>query len=81
MNAYCDTSTLVATISAETFSIVARDRAATLVDSGARGLRASGALHLAVVLRLGLDLAIFDRDLTAAARAEGVQIALGPPDP
>lgn len=56
------------------------DRAATLVDSGARGLRASDALHLAVVLRLGLDLATFDRDLATAARDEGVRVALAPPD-
>ena len=140
---YCDTSTLVASISAESFSVVARDwidqrprdsltysdwtetevasalarkqrsrrvdaagrarslaiwrelsramvrvavepadfdRAATLVDSGTRGLRASDALHLAVVLRLDLNLATFDRDLAAAAQAEGVALALGPPD-
>ena len=56
------------------------DRAASLVDSGARGLRASDALHLAVVLRLDLDLATFDRDLASAARAERVHIALGPPE-
>ena len=55
------------------------DRAASLVDSGARGLRASDALHLAIVLRLGLALATFDRDLADAADAEGVAVALGPP--
>lgn len=54
--------------------------ATRLVDSGARGLRASDALHLAVVLRAGFSLATFDRDLATAAQAEGVAVALGPPD-
>ena len=143
MIVYCDTSVLVSAISAEEFSVLARDwldqqpraslafsgwtdaeiasalarkqrsarvdaadrasslaiwrgfsqamtrtdiapddfaSAARLVDSGARGLRASDALHLAVVLRLGLDLATFDRDFASAAQAEGVAVALGPPD-
>lgn len=51
---------------------------ASLVDSGP-GLRAGDALHLAVVLRLGVSLATFDRDLATAARAEGVRVALAPP--
>ncbi len=51
---------------------------AKLVDSGP-GLRAGDALHLAIVLRLGFTVATFDRDLAAAARAEGVTVALGPP--
>ncbi len=55
-------------------------RAACLVDSGARGLRASDALHLAIMLRLELELATYDRDLAEAARAEGVTVASGPPD-
>ena len=59
----------------EDFAVAAR-----LVDSGARGLRASDALHLAVVLRLGLSLATFDRDLASAAQAEGVAVVFGPPD-
>lgn len=62
-------------VTPEDFASVAR-----LVDSGARGLRASDALHLAVVLRLGLSLATFDRDLASAAQAEGVAVAFGPPD-
>lgn len=143
MIAYCDTSALVAAISAEPFSVITRDwldqrpsgslaysgwieaevasalarkqrsrqvdaagragsmaiwrelsramirvevetgdfdHAAKLVDSGARGFRASDALHLAIVLRLGLELATFDRDLASAAQAEGVTVALAPPE-
>jgi uncharacterized protein len=48
------------------------EAAVKLVDSGPRGLRAGDALHLALAVRVGVDLATLDRDLAAAAQACGV---------
>lgn len=47
-------------------------RAEQLMDAGARGLRASDALHLAIAERHGYGMATFDRDLADAARAIGL---------
>jgi predicted nucleic acid-binding protein len=49
-------------------------QATVLVDSLPRGLRAGDALHLAITLDHGCDLATLDRDLADAARALGVAV-------
>jgi len=48
--------------------------AAMLVDALPAGLRAGDALHLAVVLDHGCELATYDRDLAAAALERGVSV-------
>ena len=49
-------------------------RAAELADAAPRGLRAGDALHLAIALDHGCDLATLDRDLADAARVLGVAV-------
>lgn len=53
-------------------------RAAELVDSPPCGLRSGDALHLAIVLDQGCELATFDHDLADAARALGVTVHSDP---
>ena len=48
-------------------------RCRLLLRQGVR-LRTPDALHLAVVLRHGCDMATLDKDLAAAARLEGVEV-------
>ncbi|ALJ07174.1 type II toxin-antitoxin system VapC family toxin [Brevundimonas sp. DS20] len=48
-------------------------RCRALLRDGAR-LRTPDALHLAVVLRHGFDLATLDKELAAAARLKGVEV-------
>ena len=48
--------------------------ASELVDAMPRGLRSGDALHLAIALEQGFELATFDRDLAEAARALGVLV-------
>lgn len=45
-----------------------------LVIVGARGLRASDALHLAIAVDYGCELATFDRDLADAATSLGIAV-------
>lgn len=49
-------------------------RSTLLVDAGPRGLRAGDALHLAVAIEHGCELATFDHDLADAARELGVAV-------
>lgn len=49
-------------------------RAGSLVDAGARGLRAGDALHLAIAERHRCAIATLDRDLADAALAIGLQV-------
>ncbi|MEG3084531.1 type II toxin-antitoxin system VapC family toxin [Sphingomonas sp. PB2P12] len=51
------------------------DRAATLVDAGSRGLRASDALHVAIAQRRSFALATLDKGMIEGARAVDVMIA------
>ncbi len=53
------------------------EQAARLVDSEPRGLRSGDALHLAIAIDHGCDLATFDRDLADAARARGIRVHPG----
>lgn len=48
-------------------------RCRALLRDGAR-LRTPDALHLAVVLRHGFDLATLDKELATAARLSGVEV-------
>jgi uncharacterized protein len=50
-------------------------RCRRLIRDGAR-LRTPDALHLALVLRHGLRLATFDRDLALAAEVQGVEVVV-----
>lgn len=54
--------------------------AEALVDSGARGLRAADALHVAIARSGGFALATLDRGMADAAEAVGMEVALRPPD-
>lgn len=71
---------MFATLVASVFDVVPVTRpqfrsAARLAEAVDTGLRASGALHIAIALDLGLALVTLDRGMARAATLAGVRIA------
>jgi predicted nucleic acid-binding protein len=52
------------------------EQASDLLDRGVAPLRAGDALHLAICMRLGCDLATFDGAMAAAAVAHGLKLTV-----